>query len=106
MLEGKAAALIGSMRPCQREAFVRRPPCSPLRHPQLAEPVVRLSNRVFFGAQFTRTFQGFNRIKQKEPIMKIKSVVIAAILSAAGMAGLMLAHARTNGHFDSTRAGR
>ena len=42
MLEGKAAALIGSMRPCQREAFVRRPPCSPLRHPQLAEPVVRL----------------------------------------------------------------
>jgi hypothetical protein len=42
MAEGKAAALIGSMRQCQREAFVRRPPSSPLIRPQLAEPVIRL----------------------------------------------------------------
>ena len=43
MLEGKAAALIGSMRPCQGKIFVRRPLCFPLIRPQLAETVIKLS---------------------------------------------------------------
>ena len=42
MLEGKAAALIGSMRPCQRETFARRPHRSPLNHLQLSELIVKL----------------------------------------------------------------
>jgi hypothetical protein len=42
MLEGKAAVLIGSMRPCQGKIFVRRPPWSSLRQLQLPELIVKL----------------------------------------------------------------
>jgi hypothetical protein len=58
------------------------------------------SNLIVLDAQITRTLHGFSRIKQKESIMKAlpkKSAMIAAILSAAGIAGLMLAHAQETG---------
>jgi hypothetical protein len=42
MLEHKAAALIGSMRLSQGDAFASRPPWPSLMRPPLAEPGVKL----------------------------------------------------------------